>query len=230
MDSTEQLLAKQLKRHDINKQILSLTAREESEHTPSKPVITVSRELGSGGLTMGRLVAAELGLQYYDREIIERVAQQTGSSEKHIHQHESDPRDQISKTLLNLLDPRHVSDTVYLRHLIKVLKEIENEGDALIIGRGGACVLRDSLKVRVVAPFDVRVARMSDIEGVDQNTAYQMVLQNDHARQRFLRTLFSCQADNPLTFDLVLNTEAMSIEHGAELIIQRYRQMWGEKP
>jgi cytidylate kinase len=228
MSSDAHLLAKQLKRHDINQQLLSLTARSETEHTSDKPVITISRELGSGGLTMGRLAATELGLKYYDREIIERIAQQTRSSEKHIHQHENEPRDPISKMLLNLLDPRHVSDTVYLRHLIKVLNEVSSEGKVLIIGSGGSCVLRQSLKIRVIAPFDLRVARVMDLENLTHEQAYQQVLQSDHARKRFLRNYFTCQADFPLAFDLVLNTEIMSVEHGAELIIQRYRQMWGD--
>ena len=130
-------------------------------------VITISRQMGSGGRTIGRLVANELKYAYYDKEIIERLAAETGSDEHHIAQHEKHPRDPVTGLLISLIDRREVTDTVYLRHLLRVFRRIDEEGRAVVIGRGGSCALSSSLKVRLIAPFELRVERMGELQHVD---------------------------------------------------------------
>ncbi len=229
MGATGRLIERQIRRSDLDRQLLERCQRDEKAGRTSRPVITISREMGSGGKTIGRMVANELGFAFYDKEIINEIAEAADSSPAHIGHIESGERGALEGMMLNLLDRRHVTDTVYLRSLIKTLRKLAEQGRVVIIGRGGACVLRQAFKVRIIAPFDVRVQRMGDLERVGPKEAEQNVLSYDHQQKRFLRCYFGCAADDQLLYDLVINTQAMALEHAAELIITGARQVWGDE-
>lgn len=228
MDQLGHLIDKHFKRRDLDQQLLERCRKDEAQGRTTTPVITISREYGSGGRNMGQMVANDLGYAFYDREMLEQIASEAGSSSEHIGQLESCQRDAFTGMILNMLDRRHVTDTHYLRTLLKVQRRIAQEGRAVIIGRGGACVLRCALKVRVIAPFDLRVQRIAVLRNVTAKEAEQLVVNYDFQQKRFLRTYFGCGFDDPLLFDMIINTEVMALEHGAELIETRARQLWPE--
>ncbi len=229
MAATGRLIERQIKRSDLDRQILEQFRRDAKAGRTARPVITISREVGSGGRTVGRMVATELGFSYYDKEIINEIAVDADSSPEHIERIETGERGPLGGMVLNLLDRRHVTDTVYLRSLLKTLRRIADEGRAVIIGRGGACVLRQTFKVRIIAPFDIRVSRVAALEQVSHREAEQLVLNYDHQQKRFLRNYFGCAAEETLLYDLVINTQAMALEHAAELVITGARQVWGDE-
>lgn len=229
MDPLGHLIEKHFKRRELDQQLLARCRQDEAEARTTTPVITISRELGSGGRNMGQMVANDLGFAFYDRDMLDQIAAEAGSSSEHIGHLESGQRDAFTGMLLNILDRRHVTDTQYLRSLTKVLRRLAEDGRAVIMGRGGACVLREALKVRVIAPFDLRVQRMAVLRGISAKEAEQLVVNYDFQQRRFLRTYFGCGFDDPLLFDLIINTEVMSLEHGAELILTRARQLWPEE-
>lgn len=228
MRRTEQLLTRQFRRYEIDRELLRSFERDEAAGKSPCPVLTISRELGSGGMSIGKIVANELKFAYFDKTIIEQVAEQVGSDEGHIAKYEVEQHGQFTGLLMNLLDSRNVTQAVYLRTLLKVLRKIGEQGRAVIIGRGGACVLPESVRVRVIAPFDLRVHRMQELRNTDRKTAEQEVLASDHARRRFLRSFFGCNVDDCHLYDLVINTASLSLDHAADLIVTRVRQSWKE--
>jgi cytidylate kinase len=226
VSKTEQLLNRQFTRWDLDRKILERFAKDEKVERTPLPVITVSRELGSGGMFASKLVANELKFAYYDREIIEQVAAEAGSSEKHVAQREAGPPDAVGGMLLNLLDHRHLTDTAYLHSLVRVLRRIGEEGHVLILGRGGCHVLPHSLRVRTVAPFELRVERIALIRNLTAREARHTVLEYDHGQRRFRRMYFGSSPNDPLFYDLIINTEHCALEHAAAMIVQRARQIW----
>lgn len=229
MPRLEDLLDRQFKRYHLDRTLLQRFETDEERGKTAAPVVTISREMGSGGATIGKIVANLLHFVLYDREVIEKIATETGSSGDHIAKHETMPRDAVSGLLMNLLDSRHVSDTVYVRSLYRVLRGIADRGNAVIIGRGGPCVLTSSVKVRIVAPFDLRVQRMMAARDLSHKEAEHQTLEADHAQKRFLLGYFGCEANDPLIYDLIINTDKLSLEHAAELIVARVRQAWKEE-
>lgn len=228
MRKLEDIVKRQFKRSELDREFLKCCALNEERAIAKSPIITVSRQMGSGGATIGKIIANELKFIFYDREIIEHIARETGSSKDHIARQENIPRDAVGSLVLNLLDSRHVADTVYARSLIRIMRTIAEEGRTVIIGRAGSCILPQSLKVRVIAPFDLRVQRMALLRGIDEKAARQLVIETDHARKRFLRGFFGCDPDDALLYDLVINTGSFSLDHAADLIIARVRQIWKE--
>ncbi|MHB8993851.1 MAG: cytidylate kinase-like family protein [Armatimonadota bacterium] len=228
-DSEGDLIARQSRRWELDRELMTRTESDEKKVVTASPVITISRNMGSGGITTGQLIAEKLNFAYYDKEVIEQIAAETGSSSEHIARYDERPRDVVSSMMLNLLDSRNVGDTVYLRALHRVMKSIAKEGRAVIVGRGGGCVLHDAVRVRLVAPFDIRAQRMAMVRDITEKEAEQIVLASDHDKKRFLRHFFGCDVNDPMLYDLVINTGTLSLDHAADLIVARVRQTWKEE-
>ncbi|MEN6301802.1 MAG: cytidylate kinase-like family protein [Armatimonadia bacterium] len=228
MRKLEDIVKRQFTRSELDREFLRCCAVNEERAITETPIITLSRQMGSGGATIGKIVANELKFIFYDREIIEHIARETGSSKDHIARQEDTARDVVGNLVLNLLDSRHVTDAVYARSLIRILRTIAEEGRAVIIGRAGSCILPQSLRIRIVAPFELRVQRMALLRSIDEKAARNLVLETDHARKRFLRGFFGCDPNDALLYDLIINTGSFSLDHAAELIIARVRQIWKE--
>ncbi len=229
MNARQSLVDKAARRWEIDRVLERAMQEDERERRVEGPVIAISRELGSGGASIGKLLANQLDLRYYDKELIEEIAAKTGSDPKHITLHETSGRSGFNSMVLGFIDRRHVPDTVYLRSLLKVLRAIYKQGRAVIIGRGAACVLTEALRVRFIAPFEVRVERMAEIRGLSPTEARQLVLDTDFRQKRFLRGFFGCDPDCAQLYDLVINTGNLSLEHAAELVTTRLRQTWDGK-
>ncbi|MBU0610833.1 MAG: cytidylate kinase-like family protein [Armatimonadetes bacterium] len=225
MDVRPSLLDRAARRWEIDRKLERAMRRDEAERKIG-PVITISRELGSGGASVGKMLANQLDLRYYDRELIEEIAERTGSDVEHIELQESTTRSGFGSMVLGFIDRRNVQDTVYLRSLIKTLRAIAQEGQAVIIGRGGSCVLPDALRIRCVAPFEVRVERMAKTRGLKPDEARQLVLETDHRQGRFLHDFFGCDPNRAELYDLIINTANLSLEHAAELVTMRLHQTW----
>ncbi|MEI6502473.1 MAG: cytidylate kinase-like family protein [Armatimonadota bacterium] len=227
-ESEAGIVARQYRRWELDRALMQRTEKDEERRHAVSPVVAISREMGAGGVTTGQIVANQLEFVYYDKEVIEQIATETGSSAEHIARKDEATHEAFSTMMLNLLDSRNVADTVYARALLRVLKEIAAQGRAVVVGRGGPCALPEAIKVRLIAPFNLRVQRMAMVRDICEKEAEQVVLASDHAKKRFLRHFFGCNVNDPLLYDLVINTGTLSLDHAAELIIARVRQTWKE--
>lgn len=226
--SEDKLVAQQGRRWELDRELMRQVEGDEAKAHTHAPVITISRDMGAGGVTTGQIIANTLGFAFYDREILERIAVETGASKEFLARYDEGGRDVVSSMMLGFLDTRNITDAEYARSLYRVMKEIAAKGSAVIIGRGGQCVLRDAIKIRLVAPFDLRVQRMALVRNVSEKEAETIVLESDHGKRRFLRHFFGCNPSESLLYDLVINTGTLSLDHAAELIVARVRQTWKE--
>jgi cytidylate kinase len=229
MNVQQNLLDKAARRWEIDRELARAMQQDGAVRRVGGPVITISRELGSGGASIGKMLANQLDLRYYDRDLIEEIAAATGSDAAHIKLHETTNRSGFGSMLLGFVDRRHVQDTVYLRSLLKVLRAIAKQGRVVIIGRGAGCVLPEALRIRFIAPLEMRVERMAKVRGLNPDEARQLVLDTDYRQRRFLQDFFGCDPDGVQLYDLVINTANLSLEHAAELVTTRLRQTWREE-
>jgi len=170
-------------------------------------------------------VAKELGFDLYDREIIDAVAKEARADPETTKAQDEGAPDLMREIIVGFLEGRGgLTASAYLRHLVRVLRAIEAKGNAVIIGRGASCVLSKSFRVRIVAPFDLRVERIHVLDGVSLKQARRTVLESDKQRRQFVKGHFGCDPDDPLSYDLIINTAGKSIEHTAELIVLGVRQ------
>lgn len=217
------LASRSLARWKLDREVAERFWRDEQARPMAWDVITISREVGSGGTTVARLVAQELGFRLWDREILEAMAERLKAELRHVERWDEQVPSAIESVMRGALQRTPVTAT-YKRILKEILTEIAGRGRAVIVGRGGACLLPESLRVRVVAPLEVRVARVAELEKLTEHQARRLVMDTDARRRRFGRIHFKQDLDSPLLYDLVINTERMSLEFAATLVINAVKE------
>lgn len=223
MDAVLKLVDKQVKIWGLKRQLEELMRRGRciEEGVTYGPCLLVSRQFGSGGGRIGRGAAERLGWQVYDREILDEIAKVPHVRAKLLSAIDERTHAIWGDRWQSELAPEDIDFEGYLRHLRKVVLTLGHHGDAVILGRGAPYLLpsRCSLRVRVVAPLDVRVQRIKDAEKVSLEHALGRVQRCDDDRTDFVRKAFQVDAGCPLNYDLVINTGEVSLEAGVELVL-----------
>lgn len=176
-------------------------------------IITISRQMGTGGIPIARKAAEKLGYTLVDGDAIIEVADQYG----------------LTRESLELADekPPHFSEKLDIKHetalnLIElIILEFALKGNVIIYGRGGQDLLegiKSVLRVRIIAPFEDRVERWAEREWLDPDRARILVRKSDQQRAGFIKYYFDRDWDDSLGYDLVINTQRLSEETAVRLI------------
>ncbi len=176
-------------------------------------IITISREMGSGGIPIAHMAAEKLGYTLIDGEAIMQAASDYGLSPEAMEQADEKPPHFVDK-----LDTQQALDL----HLIElIILEAALKGNVIIYGRGGQDLLKDIgsvLRTRIIAPFEDRVERWSEREWLDPDRARYLVRKSDQQRAGFIMYYFDRDWNDSLNYDLVINTQRLSEEMAVQLI------------
>lgn len=153
----------------------------------SIPVITIAREYGSGGRLIGEKIANQLGIPFYDKELILLVAKQSGLSEDYIRRTEQIKSASFLYNLYMTSQVLPMSDQIFLMQS-KIIQELAEKGPCVIIGRCADYVLRDMpncLNVFIHAPLEERVRRASEEYGDKTANIEDYVRKQDKKRSAY---------------------------------------------
>jgi len=186
--------------------------REDSRAEAHRPVVTVSRLHGAKGGEVARTLASELGLDLFDREIIQRIAESTHLSERVVASLERD-REVLTDWLASIATKNYLSPVEFRYHLSRVVGALAHHGGAVILGRAAHLVLGPggALRVLVVAPLEARVRTVAERDGVDEREARRRIVSVEADRKAFLMKHFHADFADPSTFDIVLNTAVLGV-------------------
>ena len=189
-----------------------LVRRERSEEQ-HRPVVTVSRQHGAGGTEVARVLAADLGIDLFDREIIQRIAESTHLSERVVSSLDDKDREVLADWLSALSSHSYLSPMEYRYHLSRVVGAVAHHGGAVILGRGAHIILGqgEALRVLVVAPLEARVRSVMQREGISEREARQRIVAVEADRKAFLMKHFHADFADPTTFDVVVNTAVLGV-------------------
>ena len=182
------------------------------------PIVTIAHETGSGGPDIGMALAERLGYRYVDREMLSQAAKQYGVVE--------DKLEKLDETKPSLFERFDVETRQYITVLQSGLLDVAEHDNVVINSRGGQILLRGIshvLRVRVIAPFDIRVKRVvkkmeAQGENVDQRTTAEMVRRSDNEKSGRIRYLYDVDWNDPALYDLVINTEKLTVSAAVDLI------------
>lgn len=176
-------------------------------------IITISREMGSGGIPVAHKVAEKLGYQLIDGEMIMAAAEAYGLSPEAVEQADEKP-----PHFVDTLDSKQFLDL----HLIElIILEAALKGNVVIYGRGGQDLLKDVnsvLRTRIIAPFEDRVERWAEREWLDPDRARYLVRKSDQQRAGFIKYYFDRDWDDCVHYDLVINTQRLSEDKAVQVI------------
>jgi cytidylate kinase len=198
-------------------------------------VVCISRETGTEGETVGRLVAEQLRLQYVDEEVIARAAERGGIEADQVADMEQ-PKSRIRRVLELLTDAGSAAGTPgaepasvraqredSYRALIRgVIDEIAAEGNAVIVAHAASMALAGTegiLRVLVTASPEERVARLVQSGEADNAGAARLVRESDEARAEYIRRFYNIELEAPAHYDLVVNTDVLTPEHAAAIVV-----------
>src|SRR6266404_4173607 len=183
------------------------------------PIVTLSHEIGAGGPEIGQKLAERLGLHYVDQELISEAALRYGLQEEKLSS--------LEESKPSLLERFDAETRRYITVLQTALYEFAEKDRVVLMGRAGQWLLRGIphvLRVRVMAPFDLRVKRLSKKlsgqmgEQTNPRTVHDMARRDDMDKSGRMRYLYEVDVKDPALYDLVINTEKLSIDAAVELI------------
>jgi cytidylate kinase len=198
-----------------------------------QPSITISREAGAGAITIATMLADRLNQlekrsdelpswTVFDRNLASQVLidhKLPLNLEKFIVEDARLPVDAIVEELLGL----HPTPWTFVQQTTKTILRLASLGRVILVGRGAEIVtkcLPYVFHVRLVASLEQRVQHAAEYYHLAEPDAARKVKEEDQARRRYLRRYFDADIDNPLLYDLVINTGRLGLPGTAELIAQ----------
>ena len=201
-----------------------------------RQVVCISHSTGAGGSEIGRLVAEQLGYRYVDEDLVVRAAMNGGVDLETLEDAER-RKSWLSRILGELagsatgeawavLGPTPPvvapASSAELQELIHTaIHETAAEGRTVIVAHGASHALggrEDVLRVFVTASPATRAARLRRSDGLDEAAATRAVKEEDAARADYLKRFHDVGREQPTQYDLVLNTDQLSVDKAAELV------------
>jgi len=195
-------------------------------------VITISRQFGAGGITLGKMIAEKFGYIFADTEIIKMVAKMANVSTNFVETVEKEAGGKFSKFISKtvskplvgriLKDERgYIDEEIYLDYLVLIIAQMADDGNVVILGRGSQYILNDhpdAYHILLIDTFENRVRFMQKNYDLSQSRATQVVKNEDKRRMNLYRKLGKSDYDNPDLYHLVLNMSRVSHDKALELI------------
>ena len=205
------LLSEYKKLKDDNQDIVVTNENQKVDYQGPKIVVTISREYGSGGRYVGKLLADRMHLPFYDKELISLAAKESGLSSTYIIK--NDEIMASSKYKDNNDDRLFVAE-------VKVIKDLAKHS-CVIVGRCSDYILKDTkntLKVFLYSDMDSKVKRAVKYYGISKEKAEKQIESINKKREKHYKYYTDRAWKNPNNYDLMLNVDLLGVEKCAELI------------
>jgi CMP/dCMP kinase len=195
-------------------------------------LITISREYGAGGSELGVLLANLLGWPVLDHELVRQLAARLSCEEGEVvamDEHAPSFLERLASVAVITAPESRAHATPWgtdpdcvAAAAREVLLEAAQSLPIIVVGHGGNCLFRDRpdvLRVRVAAPFDVRVQRVARRTGVSIQKAAADARRRDADRQHYLQRYYQSDVNDPSQYDIQINTGTVPLEAAAQLVL-----------
>jgi len=195
-------------------------------------VITISRQFGAGGITLGKMIAEKFGYTFADTDIIKMVAEMANVSTHFVETVEKEAGGKFSKFISKtvskplveriLKDERgYIDEEIYLDYLVLIIAQMGDDGNVVILGRGSQYILNDhpdAYHILLIDTFENRVKFMQKHYDLSQGRATQVVKGEDKRRFNLYKKLGKTDYDNPDLYHLVLNMNRIHLDQALKLV------------
>jgi cytidylate kinase len=188
-------------------------ARTQEVAVVTRPVVTVTGQHGARGDDLSRQLAANLGFDLFDREIIHLVAESAHLSDQVVATLDGKKREMLAEWLAGFASRNYLSSAEYRYHLAHVIGAIAQQGGAVILGRGAHLLLEGrALSVLAIAPLEDRVRAVAAREGMTERAARRRIAEVDSDRRAFILMHYHEEFADPSVFDMVVNTAKLGLD------------------
>jgi len=193
-----------------------------------KKIITISREFGSGGRTIGRKVAEELGIPFYDKELVDQIALESGFAPQFVEEHgEHAPSKSIfayafaPQGVPGVMSGLSTADFLW-NIQCSVILQIADKGPCVIVGRNADYILKDrkdSLHVYIHADMDRRADRIIRLYGESEKSPETRLQEKDKRRRLNYQHYTGREWGQAQNYDICLNSGTLGIDECVKIIV-----------
>lgn len=193
-----------------------------------KNIITISRQFGSGGRTVGRLVAEALGIPFYDKELVEQVALESGFAPKFVEEHgEHAPGTSVfayafaPQGIPGVMNGMSTADFLWSIQCSAIL-QLAEKGPCVIVGRNADYILKDRkdvLHAYIHADLDFRADRIVRLYGESEKSPEARLQEKDKRRKLNYQHYTGRTWGAAENYDICLNTANIGVEEAAQIIV-----------
>lgn len=195
-------------------------------------VITISRQFGAGGITLGELVSKKLGYRFFDNEIIQMVAKKAKVSTNWVESMEKEAGGKIQRLISGMVSKRlvdrildmdhgYIDEEIYVDLLHEIIGKIAAEGNAVILGRGSQYILQNAdntYHVLLVADKDYRIRFIEKKYHLTPKQAIQMVNNEEKRRTNLYQKFGRLDYDSTAHYHLIVNMRRVTLESASGLM------------
>jgi cytidylate kinase len=206
------------------------------------PIVTISRQYGSGGSEVAERVATALGWHLYDNDMVDEVARRLGMSTEEVSAREervpSLPEriatamalgvPEVMPTVADLAT--EPSEERIVEVTKRVIEEAVQAGPAVLVGRGAQCMLAarsDAVHVFCYAPADVLAGYVITKFGVSLAEAHRIVAEKNHQREQYVKRYWKRNWRDLANYHLCINTAWLGLDGAADVVVQLARERFG---
>ena len=193
-----------------------------------KKIITISREFGSGGRTMGRKIAERLGIPFYDKELVDQIAVESGFAPKFVEEHgEHSPSGSFfsyafaPQGVPGIMNGLSTADFLW-NIQCNVILQLADQGPCVIVGRNADYILKDrpdALHVYVFADVPYRAERIVRLYGESEKSPEQRLAEKDKRRRLNYQHYTGRTWGMAQNYDLCLDTGVLGEDYCAEIVV-----------
>ena len=197
-------------------------------------IICIGRQLGSGGHDIGRMLALDFGAKYYDRELMNLAAKESGFSEKVFEMH--DERKGFLKSLFNIQSPHLSGNSLYKSNISQeslfqfqsdAMLKAASKGSCVFVGRCADYVLRDlpnMVSIFITAPMEFRIRQVMNKEGLNKTAAMKKIEHGENQRATYYNYYTGKKWGYATSYDLCIDSSVLGIPATEKLVADFIRK------
>ena len=199
-----------------------------------KKIITISREFGSGGRTIGRLIAEKLNIPFYDKELVDHIALESGFAPKFVEEHgEHSPGNSLfsyafaPQGVPGIMNGLSTADFLW-NVQCNVILQLAEKGPCVIVGRNADYILKDRedvLHVYITANMDYRADRIVRLYGTTEKSPIARVQEKDKRRRVNYQHYTGRTRGNAADYDLCLDSSVIGTEKCADIVVDLVKSL-----
>ena len=197
----------------------------ENAFTENPIIITISREYGSGGRYIGKMIAQKLGIKLYDKEFVLKLADSTGLSTEYIENNEQ--RRKVLESFNNgYYSGLTNADELFIRES-ELIKEVSQKESCVIVGRCADFILKDNknvIKIFVDSSMENKVKRATTYYHLNNENAKKEISRINKLRANHYKYYTEKNWNDPSNYDICINSDSLGVENCVDLICKIYNE------
>ena len=204
-------------------------------------VITISRQFGAGGKTIGQKVSEALGYTFLDEDIIQIIAEKAKVSPGWVESVEKEAGGRLSRIVTRMVsrplidrvlkdEKGYIDEQIYIDYLVVIIAQMAEEGNVVFLDRGSQYILHDfpdAFHILLINTFANRVKFMMNNYDLSQNRATQIVKSEEKRRMNLYRRIGKQDYDQPELYHMVINMARVDLDDAVQMVLQLVQRKSG---